>query len=211
MAKRVINLSFQRTGTQSFHKFAGLKSFSSRHGLSKEEYWHLSKISLEEASKEFCSMAYHVEAISDSPLPLFLTDVVSQFQDEKFVLFYRSPESWAESVEKNIKVFYSLSGLYSSFDRLMYEMYSGKSKKIKDMTHLDFVNVYRNYLSYSRDLSQKMGLDLTEIELGASNSSNILNHVFDSIRKTNYALFPNEDYIRNIPNSLFAKDLSKNP
>jgi hypothetical protein len=191
---KIINLSMPRTATQSFHKFATQKGFSSKHFISKREEALFSTMSIGEIKNFYLESIESFECISDTPIPLFLKQIIKKNRGEKFLFIERSPESWADSVTKNQIKAKQKSG-YLFLDQKTYNKYLGKEKSIESMTQKDYICIYENYLKYLKEIAAKNSIDLVTLNLKNS-LSEPMNNLLDSVKKTRFIDFPNQDYLR---------------
>ena len=194
--KKVINISMQRSATQSFDKFALAKGFYSKHYLSEEEYLSLCSLDIKSAWKEYLKLITPFEAISDTPIPLFIKNLYRQYPNESFVLFTRDPHDWANSVRNHLDYLYSVNRYHSKLDQLTYNVYMGKSISIDNITENDFISIYNNYLSYSKEMAFKLGISIKEIELSSTSISENLNQIFDLVKPSDFKEFPLYDHLK---------------
>jgi hypothetical protein len=191
---KIINLSMPRTATQSFHKFATQKGFSSKHFISKKEELLFSTMNIKEIQGHYLTNIKLFECISDTPIPLFLKQIIKKNQEQKFLFVERSPESWADSIIKNQTKAKSKSG-YFLLDQITYNKFLGKEKTINALEKKDYILIYENYLKYLKEVAVKSSVDLVTLNLKDSLSVP-MNSLLDSVKSTRFIHFPNEDYLR---------------
>jgi hypothetical protein len=195
MTKKIINISLQRSATQSFHKFALKKGFLSKHYLSEEEQHFLEETNIKESASKYLDIVDDFEVVSDTPIALFLPDIYKKYPSAIFVMFVREPEEWAKSIKNHLAYIYSIEKKYSALDQLTYNKFLQKNKEIKSLTEDDFINIYKNYLLYARELAKKNKIFIFEIKLASKRISQDLNALFDSVRQSRYKEFPFHDHL----------------
>jgi hypothetical protein len=190
---KIINLSMQRTATQSFHEFAKAKGFSSKHFISDEEQKIFSKMSKKEMQMFYLSEIKKFDCVSDLPVPLFIKKIIEKNKDSKFLFIKRDAKDWAMSITKHQKQL-KKQNTYPHLDQLTYSLFLGKQVSINGLTIDDYINIYKNYLSYSEELFKKNSLDIVRLKLEDSLSIP-MNNLFDSVKKTEFVHFAKHDYL----------------
>jgi hypothetical protein len=193
---KIINISLQRSATQSFHKFALKKGFLSKHYLSEDEQSYLEKIDIKEANSKYLDIVDNFEVICDTPVALFLPGIYKKYPNAIFVMFVREPHIWAKSVKNHLGYMHSVEKKYSVLDKLTYNKFLKQNKEIKDLTENDFMAIYKNYLLYARELAKKNKIFIFEIKLPNKRISQKMNALFDSVKKTKYKKFPFYDHLK---------------
>jgi hypothetical protein len=193
---KIINLSMQRTATQSFHKFAKSKGFTSKHFISDKEQEIFKSMSKKEMQDFYLSEIKNFDCISDLPIPLFIKKIIDENKGAKFLLIKRDSRDWAASVIKHQELLRRL-GSYIALDQLTYNLFLGKHKPISNLTIDDYVYIYENYLIYTEELSKKNGLDILTLRLEDSLSVPI-NNLFNSVKKTQFVHFLKYDYSKDL-------------
>jgi hypothetical protein len=156
---KIINLSMQRTATQSFHEFAKNKGFTSKHFISDKEQKMFKAMPKKEMQDFYLSEIKNFDCISDLPIPLFIKKIIEKNKGAKFLLIKRDPRAWASSVTKH-QGLVKRWGNYETLDQLTYNLFLGKNTPIPNLTIDDYVYIYENYLTYTEELFKKNSLDV---------------------------------------------------
>jgi hypothetical protein len=185
----------QRSGTQSFDAFSKAKGFSSKHFISKKEQEDFKKMTVREIESEYLKSISSFDCVSDIPVQLFLKKIIEKNRGSKLLLVTREPKAWAKSV-KNHQIKNEMLRNYTFLDQKTYSFFLGKEVFIKDLEATDYLDIYKNYLKYIKDLEQALSLDVVKLSL-EDNLSVPMNKLFDNFSKTKFVDFPNVDYLKN--------------
>ena len=195
MKPEIINISLQRTATQSFEDFSIKKGFSSKHYLLDYEYELMKSMPLVDAELFYLELIKDFDSISDMPIPLFLKSIIKKYPHSKYVFIKRDSGQWADSVIKHQKILYEIKGNHSAIDQLFYNRFLGNSKSIPELSKKDYELIYNRYCHYVEELFNKNSLMVEVLDLN-ENLSVPMNALFDEVRKTEYRSFEVVDYAK---------------
>jgi hypothetical protein len=190
---KIINVSLPRTATQSFHSFALAKAFSSKHFLSPDENKELQNLDRQTAANKYLEIIKDFESISDTPVCLFLDEIIKNNRGATYVLIKRSPESWAESVITSMEIEKKMVNLWPNYwAALLFDQYLDIDYAKGYVSKNELISIYNKYHENLNRIFKQYEID--PIRLSLENELSIdLNKIFDKIRKTDFVKLPNVD------------------
>lgn len=193
---KVFNLSLQRNGTKSFHRFCKDKGLKSLHWLPENpnNAQEFSAVHFDDVEKisQFClenntvdplydyyknNFWNHYDSFSDFPIPLFYSQLMDQFPRSTFVLFYRDVTEWISSVRRH----HAGSDANEFLDRLVYFLLTGvKKDRINDYTDAELRDAYNEYVKKVVLKNLESGNNLHLIYLDSDLATQTLNNIIQT-------------------------------
>ena len=133
------------------------------------------------------------DAFSDNPFPVMYQYFDTTYPGSKFIMITRSPQSWYESIKKlNI---YLNKEIIDPFERTFFETYlPNVPARFDEISVKDYLKCYNSHIeavsNYFQSKDNLLSLDISDEKKGIK-ISQFLDKDF----------FPNEDFIRHLPNA----------
>jgi hypothetical protein len=134
--ERIFCIGFHRTGTRSLHTYLQNLGYKSIHW--PEKFQDLVKKHVDNPKKVIKILGpifYQHDCFSDVPFPGLYKELDEKFPNSKFILTYRDPEKWWQSVCKHWRLHNVQSRELDSFEYIQYRLYEPHEKRdysIKD-------------------------------------------------------------------------------
>jgi len=92
---KIFGVGLSRTGTTSLSSALSILGYNSLHNPSRMMWLHNDNLGINNY------YADGLDALIDTPIPLFYEELDNAYSDSKFILTVRDPEEWAESAKKH--------------------------------------------------------------------------------------------------------------